>query len=83
VPFSDRRFHLFDGRLRTGASDEYIVAGSVVIACFAIAIIIKPANGGSGWYPFFYDWQSKYEDGMIDNREWKEKILLIIKNKTL
>lgn len=72
-PFSDRRFHLFGGRLRTGAAGEYIVAGLIVITCFAVAIIIKPANGGHGWYPFFYDWQSKYEEGMIDAKEWKEK----------
>lgn len=72
-PFSDRRFHLFGGRLRTGATGEYIVAGLIVVTCLSIAIIIKPANSGHRWYPFFYDWQSKYEEGIIDAREWKEK----------
>ncbi|MDX1727583.1 MAG: metal-dependent hydrolase [Pseudoalteromonas tetraodonis] len=72
-PLSDRRFHLFGGRLRTGSSGEYIVAGLIVITCFAIAVMIKPGNGSSGWYPFFYDWQSKYESGMIDAKEWKDK----------
>lgn len=71
-PFSDRRFHLFGGRLRTGASGEYVVAGLITLICFTTAIMIKPANGSS-WYPFFYDWQAKYEDGMIDAKEWKDK----------
>jgi len=72
-PFSDRRFHLFGGRLRTGATGEYIVAGLIVITCFTAAIMIKPRSGENGWYPFFYDWQAKYEEGMIDGKEWKEK----------
>jgi inner membrane protein len=72
-PFSDRRFHLFGGRLRTGAAGEYIVAGLIVIICFSAAVMFKPKSAEHGWYPFFYDWQSKYEDGMIDAKEWKEK----------
>ena len=33
-PWSDRRFHLFGGRLRTGAPAEYMIAGSVVFSLF-------------------------------------------------
>ena len=40
VPFgwwSDRRFHLFGGRLRTGQPGEYLLTGGIVLACMFIS----------------------------------------------
>ncbi len=33
--WSDRRFHLFGGRFRTGQSGEYWFSGAIVLACMA------------------------------------------------
>ena len=73
-PFSDRRFHLFGGRLRTGDSGEYMVAWGVVGVCVVLALLFKP-HGGAGWYPFFYDWGGLYQDGVVDAKEWKDNRL--------
>jgi inner membrane protein len=67
-PHSDRRFHLFGGRLRTGAAGEYMVAWSIVACCFLVKVAISPGNG---WYPFFYDWAGHNERGIIDGSDWK------------
>ena len=74
-PFSDRRFHLFGGRLRTGDSGEYGVAWGIVGVCVVLALLFKPHSGGSGWYPFFYDWNGMYQSGVVDAKEWKDNRL--------
>ncbi|EKO5187824.1 metal-dependent hydrolase [Vibrio vulnificus] len=66
-PYSDRRFHLFGGRFRTGDPIEYAISASVVIACIAVSHI----TGSQGFAPFFYDWSGMYERGLIDALEWK------------
>ena len=73
-PHSDRRFHLFGGRLRTGAAGEYAVAWGLVAVCLMIAVLFKP-HSGAGWYPFFYDWAELYQTGVIDAKEWKDNRL--------
>ena len=73
-PFSDRRFHLFGGRLRTGNTGEYGIAWGIVGVCFVLAVLFKP-GGGSGWYPFFYDWHGLYQSGVVDAKEWKDNRL--------
>lgn len=73
-PLSDRRFHLFGGRLRTGDSGEYMVAWGIVGVCVVLAMLFKP-DGGAGWYPFFPDWGGMYQDGVVDAKEWKDNRL--------
>ena len=73
-PFSDRRFHLFGGRLRTGENGEYMVAWGVVGVCVVLAMMFKP-HSGTGWYPFFPDWGGMYQDGVVDAKEWKDNRL--------
>lgn len=70
APHSDRRFHLFGGRLRTGGAGEYGIAWGIVGICLLFAVLIKP--GAGRWYPFFYDWGGLYNDGLIDGKEWKD-----------
>jgi inner membrane protein len=67
--WSDRRFHLFGGRLRTGQPGEYVVAGAVVIVCVMIGWYMRDWQGG--FFPFFYDWHDLYQEGLIDGAEWK------------
>jgi Predicted membrane-bound metal-dependent hydrolases len=77
APWSDAKFHLFGGKLRTGGAGEYIVAGIIVVLC-AGWIMYSPVKVGtaaqkeSGFIPFFYDWKNDYEKGLIDGREWKD-----------
>lgn len=71
TPNSERRFHLFGGRLRTGEAGEYVVAWSIAGICIVFAILTKSASG-LGWYPFFYDWAGLYQEGIIDAKEWKD-----------
>ena len=71
TPNADRRFHLFGGRLRTGGNGEYGIAWGLAGACFVLAMLFKP-HGGSGWYPFFYDWNRLYQSGVVDAKEWKD-----------
>lgn len=73
-PSSDRRFHLFGGRLRTGGAGEYGIAWGIVLLCLLIVVLFKP-HGGIGWMPFFYDWAGLYESGVIDAKEWKDNRL--------
>ena len=72
-PFSDRRFHLFGGRLRTGDPGEYFIAWGLVGLCLMLSIMLKPYGGG--WYPFFPNWAGLYEDGVVDAKEWKDNRL--------
>lgn len=68
-PYSDRRFHLFGGRFRTGDPVEYAISAAVVLLCFGIIALI----GTSGDYiPFFPDWAQRYEHGLADAKEWKD-----------
>jgi inner membrane protein len=69
-PWSDRRFHLFGGRVRTGAPLEYAIAGAVVLACAVLSWGIH--TNAAGFYPFFYDWAGLYEQGIVDAYEWKQ-----------
>jgi inner membrane protein len=74
-PHSDRKFHLFGGRLRTGGVGEYGVSGVVVMICFCFVLVVKPHKIGGGWYPFFYNWGGMYQDGRADAKEWKDNRL--------
>lgn len=67
--WSDRRFHLFGGRFRTGQPGEYWFAGMVVLACVGIAILTR--HWGGEFSPFFFDWADYYHRGLIDAAEWK------------
>lgn len=67
APWSDRRAHLFGGRLVTGSPAEYMIAGLVVMCSITIAAVVTK----SGWYPFFFDWAGYYSDGLMDGSEWK------------
>lgn len=68
--WSDRRFHLFGGRFRTGSIGEYWFAGAFVLACVGVAMVMR--HWGDGAYsPFFFDWAGYYKDGLIDASEWK------------
>lgn len=66
-PYSDRRFHLFGGRFRTGDPVEYAISAGVVIACIGLLQL----TGGQGFAPFSYDWSGLYQQGVIDGLEWK------------
>ena len=67
-PYSDRRFHLFGGRFRTGDPAEYAISAVVVIGC----IFVTHLTGSAGFAPFFYDWGGLYQQGVIDGFEWKK-----------
>lgn len=78
APWSDARFHLFGGKLRTGQTGEYAVAGIIAVLCFSF-VMYSPFKVGtaqtlddeSGFLPFFYDHKGNYEQGLIDANEWK------------
>lgn len=69
-PLSDRRFHLFGGRLRTGSAAEYMISLGFSGACLFVAILLNRESGQ--FLPFFYDWAGYYGDGLIDGAEWKK-----------
>lgn len=73
-PYSDRRFHLFGGRFRTGDPVEYAIAAGVVLLCLAFVHL----TGGQGFAPFFYDWSGMYHEGLIDAQEWKQNRFRLI-----
>lgn len=68
--WSDRKFHIFGGRLRTGGMGEYWVAGAVVLCCFGIAMATR-SWGNFGYAPFFTDWADCYKQGLCSAAEWK------------
>jgi inner membrane protein len=67
-PISDRRFHLFGGRLRTGEPGEYIATFAIVICCCFIYLQTKPI---SGFIPFFPDWAKRYNEGTASAYEYR------------
>lgn len=75
TPFSDRRFNLMGGRLRTGDQGEYVVAGGIACVCFFIASQLHTV---SDFFPFFYNWGAMYQNGIIDGLEWKQNRLKFI-----
>lgn len=71
-PYSDRRFHLFGGRLRTGDPGEYVVSFFVVVVCAGLIWIFNNSgSNSSGFIPFFYNWFGMYNDGVISGAEWR------------
>lgn len=74
-PFSDRRSNLMGGRLKTGESGEFMVAGGIAAVCFVIAGQLHTA---SDFFPFFYHWGDLYNRGIIDAYEWKQNRLNFI-----
>ena len=80
APWSDARFHLFGGKLRTGNGGETIVTGIFAALCF-VFIMYSPSSfaigaaNQSGFIPFFYDHRGNYEKGLIDGAEWKKNRL--------
>lgn len=69
-PLSNRRFHLFGGRLVTGSFGEYLTAALIVAISFFIARSL--GVGGRDFYPFFYEWWNFYETGLLDGSEWRK-----------
>lgn len=69
TPFSDRRWNLMGGRLRTGESGEFMVAGGIAMVCFFVASQLYTK---SDFFPFFYHWADLYQRGVIDAYEWKQ-----------
>ena len=66
--WSDRRVHLFGGRIRTGSAAEYLIAAGAVIAA---AMSSWNMRGDAGFMPFFVDWGELYDRGIIDGSEWR------------
>ena len=75
TPFSDRRWNFMGGRLRTGESGEFMVAGGIAMVCFFIA---SQLHTTSDFFPFFYHWGDLYNRGIIDAYEWKQNRLNFI-----
>ena len=77
APWSDTRFHLFGGKLRTGNGGEYVVAGLIAALCFCF-VLYSPVKIGTaaqkenGFIPFFFNWKKFYDAGLIDGAEWKK-----------
>jgi len=69
--WSDRRFNLFGGRLRTGQMGEYWVTGVIVVMCISVGVMTRHFDGGD-YTPFFWDYPDYYHQGLIDGAEWKE-----------
>ena len=68
--WSDRRFHLFGGRIRTGRPGEVFATLSVVGIFGGLGVLNQ--NFAGGFLPFFYDWPGLYHNGLIDGYEWKQ-----------
>jgi inner membrane protein len=58
-PYSNRRFHLFGGRFRTGDPVENAIS-------FGIVALLVQFTYAAGWYPFFYDWGGMCSEGVIE-----------------
>jgi inner membrane protein len=67
--WSDRRVTLFGGKVHTGSSGEYMIAGVVVIVC--VLLIWTKSTSSGGFIPFFYDWDGFFDRGLIDGLEWR------------
>lgn len=68
-PYSDRRFHLLGGRLRTGSAGEYGVSFGMVILCWLLA---GQMHQREGYVPFFPDWGERYARGEATAKEWRD-----------
>ncbi len=68
-PWSDRRFHLFGGRFRTGDPIEYFIAFGFAGCCM---FLYNGLYTESTFIPFFYNWGEYYETGLVSGSEWKE-----------
>jgi len=65
--WSDRRVHLFGGRIRTGSPAEYVIASAAV----GMAALFTWHSRDAAFIPFFYDWGELYDQGIIDGSEWR------------
>lgn len=68
--WSDRRFHIFGGRLKTGMLGEYWVAGGVVVVCFVVASMTNHQSGS--FSPYFFHYGAFYDSGLLDAKEWRD-----------
>lgn len=69
-PYSERRFHLLGGRMRTGGAGEYGVSWGVVVVCWLLSGQL--AAPGGGYLPFFPNWAERYDAGTATAKEWRE-----------
>ena len=67
--YSDRRFHLFGGKFRTGDPVEYAISAGELVSCIGILAII---GTGGEFISFFLDWAARYDVGLADTKEWKD-----------
>jgi inner membrane protein len=65
--WSDRRVHMFGGRLRTGSAAEFVI----VAAAVGLAAVVTWHTHDDTFIPFFYDWGGLYDHGIIDGSEWR------------
>lgn len=68
--WSDRRFHIFGGRLKMGMLGEYWVAGGVVVVCFVMASMTHHQSGG--FSPYFFSYGAFYDSGLLDAKERRD-----------
>lgn len=73
--WSDRRFHIFGGRLKTGLTGEYWVSGGIIVVC--VVFMFATRSYTNGFKPFFYDYAGMYHDGTIDAKEWRDNRLVL------
>lgn len=72
APWSDRRFHLAGGRLRTAGTGEYFISWGLALFCWLVAGAMRAP---SGYVPFFPDWAARYEAGTATAKEWRDNRL--------
>lgn len=68
-PWSDRRFHLFGGRLKTGSPGEMMLVIATVMLCI---LVYRTAPNMGGFNPWFPDWHEYYDQGVASEYEWKQ-----------
>jgi inner membrane protein len=67
--WSDRRVTLFGGKVKTGDSSETMITVIVVLVCAGLIWMRTTTPGG--FLPFFYQWGSYFDRGLIDGLEWR------------
>jgi len=70
IPFSRLRLHGFKGTHRKGDFNEYMIVGLIIVVI--LLVFFRDDTQTQQFYPYLYQWEKLYQQGLIDGKEWRD-----------
>lgn len=70
-PGSQVRLHGLKGTHRKGDRNEYLIVGLIIVIIIVLHFN-EEYQATNNFYPYFYQWEQLYREGLIDAYEWRQ-----------